>query len=124
MPVELARVLRYPSLQTKFQLTETDTYDYVQFLREAAELVADTSLVAPIRDAADVIVVQTAIAGEADLICTVDSDFYYDAITRFLSQIGIQVVDDVAAKQMLRASGATPRFLAKSDAEVITGHFH
>lgn len=109
MLVELARVLRYPRLQTKFQLTETDIYDYIQFLREAAELIVpDTSLVAPIRDAADVVVIQTAIAGEADFICTVDSDFYDDAITRFLSQIGIQVVDDVDAMQMLRASGGTP----------------
>jgi putative PIN family toxin of toxin-antitoxin system len=83
MLVELARVLRYPRLQTKFRLTETDIYDYVQFLREAAELVMpDTSLVVPIRDAADVAVVQTAIAGEADFICTIDSDFYDDAITR------------------------------------------
>lgn len=49
--------------KTKFQLTETDIYDYVQFLREAAELVVpDTSLVAPIRDAADVVVVRTGIA--------------------------------------------------------------
>jgi predicted nuclease of predicted toxin-antitoxin system len=70
-------------------------------------IVPDTSLVAPIRDATDLVVVQTAIAGEADLICTIDSDFYDDAITGFLSQVGIQVVDDVATMRMLRASGAT-----------------
>jgi len=103
--VELARVLRYPHLQARFNLTEADVYDYIQFLRQAAELVVpDTSLAVPIRDAADIAVVQTAIAGEAEFICTIDADFYDEAITRFLSQVGIQVVDDVAAMRTLRAS--------------------
>ena len=62
------------------------------------------SLAAPIRDVADTAVVQTAIAGEADLICTIDADFYDAAMARFLSQAGIRVLDDVAVMQMLRAS--------------------
>ncbi len=105
MLVELARVLRYPRLQARYNLTEADLYDYIQFLRHAGALVApDTSLVVPIRDAADIAVVQTAIAGEAELICTVDADFYEPAITRFLGQAGIKVLDDVALMQMLRES--------------------
>jgi len=105
MLVELARVLRYPHLQDRYGLTETDIYDYIQFLRRAAELIVpDMSLAVPIRDVADTAVVQTAIAGEADLICTIDTDFYDATLTRFLSQAGIQVLDDVAVMQMLRAS--------------------
>ena len=105
MLVELARVLRYPHLQAKYKLTEADIYDYIQFLRHVAELVVlDISLTAPIRDAADIAVVQTAIAGDADLICTIDADFYDDAITLFLSQVGIKVIDDIAAMRILRAS--------------------
>jgi putative PIN family toxin of toxin-antitoxin system len=66
MLVELARVLRYPRLQARYNLTEADLYDYIQFLRQAVEIVApDTSLAVPIRDASDIAVVQTAIAGEA-----------------------------------------------------------
>ena len=50
---------------------------------------------------------QTAIAGGAELICTVDTDFYEPAITRFLSQAGtIRVLDDVALMQLLRTSGS------------------
>jgi len=64
MLVELARVLRYPRLRARYNLTE------------------------------------------ADLICTVDADFYEPAITRFLSQAGIKVLDDVALMQMLRASAS------------------
>lgn len=105
MLVELARVLRYPHLQDRYGLTETDIYDYIQFLRQAAELVVpDMSLAVPIRDVADTAVVQTAITGGADLICTVDRDFYDVAMTRFLSHAGIRVLDDVAVMQMLRAS--------------------
>jgi putative PIN family toxin of toxin-antitoxin system len=107
MLVELARVLRYPRLRVRYNLTEADLYDYVQFLRQACEFVApDTSLAVPIRDAADIAVVQTAVAGEAELICTVDADFYEPAITRFLSQAGIKILDDVALMQMLRASAS------------------
>jgi len=54
------------------------------------------TLAVPIRDVADTAVVETAIAGEADLICTLDTDFCDVAMTRFLSQAGIQVLDDVA----------------------------
>ncbi|HXP63419.1 MAG TPA: putative toxin-antitoxin system toxin component, PIN family [Dongiaceae bacterium] len=105
MLVELARVLRYPHLQARYNLAETDIYDYIQFLRQATErVVPDMALAVPIRDVADTAVVQTAIAGEADLICTLDTDFCDVAMTRFLSQAGIQVLDDVALMQMLRAS--------------------
>ena len=105
MVEELARVLRYPHLQARYNLAETDIYDYLQFLRQATErVVPDMALAVPIRDVADTAVVQTAIAGEADLICTFDTDFCDVAMTRFLSQAGIQVLDDVALVQMLRAS--------------------
>lgn len=105
MLVELARVLRYPRLQARYNLTETDLYDYIQFLRQNLEFVTpDPSLAVPIRDPADIAVVQTAIAGEVEFICTVDNDFYDPAITHFLSQAGITVLNDVALMQMLRAS--------------------
>ena len=104
MLIELARVLRYPNLQAKFNFTETYIYDYIQFLRQAAELVVpDMALAVPIRDVAGTAVVQTAIAGEADFVCTIDTDFYDEVMTCFQSQAGIKV-KDVAAMQMLRAS--------------------
>jgi len=104
MLAELARVLRYPRLKAKYNLSETDIYEYIQFLLQAAELVApDMSLAVPIRDAADATVVQTAITGEADFVCTFDRDFYEEPFTRFLSQTGIKVLDDVTLMHMLRA---------------------
>jgi uncharacterized protein len=63
---ELARVLRYPRLQPFYNLTEHLVYDYIAFLRGCSEIIQLNPLVsAPIRDVNDVIVMQTAILGEA-----------------------------------------------------------
>jgi len=74
---ELSRVLRYPRLQTFYDLSEDLVYDYVVFLRRSSEIVPLNPFVtAPIRDVNDVIVMQTAILGEADILCTKDDDFF------------------------------------------------
>jgi len=100
---ELARVLRYPRLQEFYGLSEDLVYDYLAFLRRSAEVVIlNPLLTAPIRDVNDVIVVQTAIIGEADIICTNDADFFEQPITEYLAQFGISVLDDMALMQRLR----------------------
>ncbi len=101
---ELAKVLRYPRLQVFFGLTEDLVYNYVAFLRQSAEIVTlHHLLTAPIRDVNDVIVVQTAIIGEADIICTNDEDFFEKPIAQYLSNHGISVLDDIALMQRLRS---------------------
>jgi putative PIN family toxin of toxin-antitoxin system len=101
---ELARVLRYPRLEEFFGLTEDLVYRYVAFLRRSAEIVTlNPLLTAPIRDVNDVIVVQTAIIGEADIICTNDADFFEIPITQYLSKHGISVFDDIALTERLRS---------------------
>lgn len=63
---ELARVLRYPKMLALQGLSEERVYDYIGFLREVAEIVALNPLfVAPVRDVNDIMVIQTAIVGEA-----------------------------------------------------------
>jgi len=100
---ELARVLRYPRLQALHGLPETRIYDYIGFLREVSELVTLNPLLSiPIRDVNDIVVVQTALIGEADVICTKDEDFYDPGITRFLARVGISVMDDVTLMQRMR----------------------
>ena len=84
---ELARVLRYPRWQEFFGLTEDLVYDYVAFLRRATEIVTlNPLLTAPLRDVNDVIVVQTAIIGEAEVICTNDEDFFEKPIAPILEE--------------------------------------
>jgi putative PIN family toxin of toxin-antitoxin system len=101
---ELARVLRYPRLQTFYGLPEDVVFNYVNFLRQSAEIVPLNPLVtAPIRDVNDIIVMQTAIIGEADILCTTDDDFFEKPASEYLSTMGIAVLDDIALMHRLRS---------------------
>lgn len=101
---ELARVLRYPRLQAFYGLHENLIFDYINFLREASEIVDLNPLVtAPIRDVNDIIVMQTAIIGEADILCTKDQDFFEEPARDYLNQHGIVVLDDISLMHRLRS---------------------
>jgi putative PIN family toxin of toxin-antitoxin system len=101
---ELARVLRYPRLLAFYGLTENLVFDYVNFLRLASETVALNPLVtAPTRDVHDIIVMQTAIIGEADVLCTRDEDFFAAPARAYLDQLGIAVLDDISLMNRLRS---------------------
>jgi putative PIN family toxin of toxin-antitoxin system len=100
---ELAKVLRYPRLMALHGLSEKRIYDYIGFLREVAELVVlNPLLVAPIRDVNDAVVMQTAIIGEADVLCTRDRDFFEAPAEAFLREAGIAVMDDMSLISRLR----------------------
>ncbi len=101
---ELAKVLRYPRLMALHGLPEKRIYDFVDFLREAAEIVPLNPLfTAPIRDVNDIVVLQTAVIGEADVICTRDRDFFEPPASAFLKKLGIAVMDDIALIERLRS---------------------
>ena len=75
MLYELARVLRYPRMPPLHGLSENRIYDYVRFLRETAEIVVlNPLLITPIRDVNDTVAMQTAVIGEANILCTRDRD--------------------------------------------------
>jgi predicted nucleic acid-binding protein len=57
----------------------------------------------PIRDPKDIAVVQTAMIGAAEVICTRDQDFYDPLVQRFLTRLGIVVTDDVSLMRRLRS---------------------
>ena len=104
MLYELARVLRYPRVMAIHRLPETQIYDFVEFLRESAEMIPlNPVFTAPIRDANDIIVLQTAVLGEADVICTTDRDFFQPPASVFLHKLGIAVMDDIALMKQLRS---------------------
>jgi putative PIN family toxin of toxin-antitoxin system len=104
MLYELAKVLRYPRMLALHGLSERRIYEYVGFLREAAEIVAlNPLLVTPIRDVNDTVVMQTAVIGEADVLCTKDRDFFEPPAEAFLSKTGIAVLDDISLVHRLRS---------------------
>ena len=56
-------------------------------MREAAEIVPPNPLlVMPIRDVNDTVVMQTAVIGEADVLCTKDRDFFEPPAEPFLKK--------------------------------------
>ena len=68
---EVTRVLRYPKMQRMYGLSDDSLYEYIQFLRITAEFVRlDPLYIAPMRDPSDLIILQTAERGRADIICT------------------------------------------------------
>jgi len=96
MLVELAGVLRYPRLQALYGLTEDQIYDYILFLRQASEtVILDYLLSVPMRDPKDLAVLRTAVIGEANIICTLDSDFYAVETKAFCAALRIEICTDV-----------------------------
>jgi putative PIN family toxin of toxin-antitoxin system len=96
MLTELAGVLRYPRLQALYRLTEDEIYDYILFLQQSSEIVIlDRLLSVPIRDPKDISVLQTAIIGEANIICTLDSDFYAVETRTFCAALKIEICTDL-----------------------------
>jgi predicted nucleic acid-binding protein len=49
---------------------------------------------APICDRNDIFVLQTALNGEADVLCTMDRDFFTPPTSIFLASCGIAVLTD------------------------------
>ena len=56
------------------------------------------------RDPKDVVVLQTAVIGEVEIICTLDADFYDAETLAFCATCGINVCTDVNLMNRLRSS--------------------
>lgn len=99
----MARVLRSPHMTAMHQQSEDAVYNFTLRLRRIAELVnPDPLLFTPIRDPNDIVVLQTAIAGSADVLCTSDRDFFTPPALPFLSSRGIAVLTDAQLRDRLR----------------------
>ena len=73
---ETERVLAYPRLRSRWRLSQRDVEEHIEFLYRVSELVH----AGPIRsvvseDPYDDAVVQTAVDGRADKLCTLDNHF-------------------------------------------------
>ena len=55
-----------------------------------------------LRDPADEPVLGTALAGNADVICTRDADFHTEEVRRFSAARGIQILSDLELLRALR----------------------
>lgn len=97
MIVEVTRVLRYPKLQRLYGLADSELLEYGQFLQSVSDLVIlDSQYRAPLRDPTDLIVLQTADRGDAEVLCTSDRDFYDPEVIAFCAARGIDVCDEIS----------------------------
>jgi putative PIN family toxin of toxin-antitoxin system len=103
---ELEASFRYPRLIKRFGLRGPDVSDYLSALKMSSVMVEiDTTLTPPIRDIKDLHVVQAAIAGRAEYLCTLDRHFYDEAIGEFCARRGITIITDVDLIRLVRAAG-------------------
>ena len=85
-------------------MSDSRIYDYVMFLHSVAIVDRpDPMLIAPIRDPNDIVVIQTAIIGGAEAICTTDEDFFAVPASAFLQSVNILVLTDAELMRRLRS---------------------
>ena len=76
---------------------------YLASLRATCNLVALIDApTPPIRDPNDVHVVQAAICGKAEYLCTLDQHFFEDAVVSFCADRGVTVISDIDLLKKLR----------------------
>jgi len=64
-------------------------------------VLVDPSIHVPIRDPKDVVVLQTAIAAGADVICSLDTDFSDPETGTYSAMAGIEVLTDVELRRRI-----------------------
>jgi predicted nucleic acid-binding protein len=67
----------------------------------------DKTIAPPIRDGKDVHVIQTALSGKAEYLCTLDRHFYDSAFVEFCARRGVRIINDVDLIRLIRTGGAT-----------------
>ena len=106
---ETERVLNYPRMQALWPLSADEIQRYLQLLDDFAELVHPRSVVPIVLgDPNDDPVIETAILGHAEVLCTLDQDFYVPTVVGFCRAKSIRVMSDVELMRQLvmgRVSG-------------------
>jgi uncharacterized protein len=100
---EVRRVLAYPRVQARWPLSVEAIERYASFLRESGSL-ADLpgTFPAVISDPDDDLVLQTAVAGRAEVLCSRDDAFDAEIVHRFCTRHRIRILDDISLLQELR----------------------
>ncbi len=105
--IEVRRVLSYPNVQVRWPLGDNDIDQYLTFL-EAAGLVVELPGAIPtvVEDPDDDPILQTAISGKADVLCTRDDAFSAEPVRLLCNEHNIRILDDVALMKELRRSAS------------------
>ena len=99
---EVIDVLRRDRIQARWPLTSEDIRQFCEVLTENSEEIAPQSFPILIRDPKDQAVIEAALAGRADILCTLDSHFYQDEVRRFCRSRDIKIIKDTELLILLR----------------------
>lgn len=101
---ELERVLNYPRVRALHGLTVDEMRAYVQGIQDMSELADPAVTAAPgiCRDPDDELVLQTALAGAVDVLCTLDRHLQTPEVRQYCSLHGIRVVTDIELLALFR----------------------
>jgi putative PIN family toxin of toxin-antitoxin system len=101
---EVERVLFYPRLLKQFQLSDLEIAAHIDALSQASILVEPAPVPESLlRDPKDKAVLGTAIAGNVDVLCTMDRHFFDEKVVAFAASHGIRIMNDVELLAVLDA---------------------
>ena len=102
---ELLRVLTYDRLRQVHGFTNDEIRRYIARIEQSCDLVVlDEDAIEDVvpHDPDDNIVIATAIAGRAEILCTLDRHLRHPDVVDYCAQHGIRVLSDVELLQVLR----------------------
>ena len=88
-------------MQARWPLSEAEIQRYCQLLSQAGEEVSIEPLPVVIADPKDQAIIEAAVAGRVNAICTGDADFETQPVKEFLADFGIAVLADRDLPAML-----------------------
>ena len=105
---ELERVFEYDRVRAATKLTDEEVAEYLGYIR--ARAVSEIIFPGPAprivpSDADDDPVVHTAVVGRAEILCTLNRDFYHASVLEYCKARGVLVGSDVAILEILRGRG-------------------
>ncbi|HEV2689039.1 MAG TPA: putative toxin-antitoxin system toxin component, PIN family [Bryobacteraceae bacterium] len=99
---EVGRILFYPRLVKRFQLSPSEIAGHVQSLAAVSVLVEPAPVPEDLlRDPKDAAILGTAIAGNAGVLCTMDRHLFDDRVLALARDHGIRIMNDVELLALL-----------------------
>ena len=100
---ELERILTYPRLLKRSGLSSSDIAEYLENLAQVASLVTPEEIPKNLlRDPTDGPILGTALAGQAEILCTRDADLLTENVRRFCAAKGIRGITDLEFLEVFR----------------------
>jgi len=104
---ELERVFEYPRVRSATKLTDGEVTEYLGYIGsgEVSEMVfpGPAPRVVP-SDADDDAIVHTAVGGRAEILCTLNRDFYHTSVLEYCGTRGVLIGTDVDVLNLLRGN--------------------